>query len=52
MIDFNTGEVRLFEENILGFTFGDYYISCNCKDTDDEDMRNIDLLIFYCLERY
>lgn len=52
VIDFSTGEIRLFEEKILAFTFGDYYISCDGKDRDDEDMRNIDLLIFYCPERY
>lgn len=50
MIDFNTGEIQLLEKNILGFAFGDYYTSRSCKDTDDKDIGNIDLLIFYCLE--
>lgn len=52
VIDFSTGDIRLFEEKILAFTFGDYYISCDGKDREDGDMRNIDLLVFYCPERY
>lgn len=52
VIDFSTGEIRLFEEKITAFTFGDYYISCDSRDTDEDDSRDIDLLIFYCPERY
>ncbi len=52
VIDFSSGEIQLFEEKITAFTFGDYYISCDSQDTDDEDSREIDLLIFYCPERY
>lgn len=52
VIDFSTGEVRLFEENIFAFTFGDYYVSCRSKDSDEEDTKEISLLVFYCPERY
>ena len=52
VIDFDTGDIRLFEERITAFTFGDYYVSCDNRDMDDEDTREIDLLIFYCPERY
>ena len=52
VIDFGTGDIRLFEERITAFTFGDYYVSCDNRDMDDEDTREIDLLIFYCPERY
>ena len=52
VIDFSTGEIRLFEEKITAFTFGNYYISCDSRDMDEGDLREIDLLIFYCPERY
>lgn len=50
VIDFNTGEVRLFEEHIRAFTFGDYYISCDGQN--DDGKKHINLLFFYCPERY
>lgn len=51
IINFKTGEIRLFEENVTAFIFGNFYISCklNEKDTDKKEME---LLIFYCPERY
>lgn len=52
VIDFSTGEVRLFEENILAFTLGDYYVSCKSRDDEEENKKEIDLLVFYCPERY
>ncbi|MCI9073676.1 MAG: hypothetical protein HFH80_12920 [Lachnospiraceae bacterium] len=52
VIDFDTGKVRLFEEKITAFTFGDYYISCDQRENDGKDFQGIDLLIFYCPERY
>lgn len=51
VIDFCTGEVRLFEKKLLGFSLGDYYISCNDWSSNDE-WQEIDLLVFYCPERY
>lgn len=50
VIHFRTGEIRLFEEKITAFTYGDYYISCDKKD--DETGSDMNLLIFYCPERY
>ena len=49
VIDFSTGEIRLFEEKITAFTFGNYYISCDSRDMDEGDLREIDLLIFIVL---
>lgn len=53
VINFDTLEVRLLDENITDFTFGDYYISCDYKERQaNEDTTEINLLIFYCPERY
>lgn len=53
VIDFDTLQVRLLAENITAFTFGDYYISCSHREkTAKEDSVEMDLLIFYCPERY
>lgn len=53
VINFETLEVRLFEENITGFTFGDYYIDIDRREIKDDSERiELDLLIFYCPPRY
>lgn len=53
IINFETLEVRLLEKNIAAFSFGDYYISCNRREKESqEESTEIDLLIFYCPERY
>ena len=53
VINFETLEVRLFEENITGFTFGDYYIDIDRRENkDDPEQTELDLLIFYCPPRY
>ncbi len=52
VIDFRTNEVRLFEKRVLGFLFGDYYISCNNWNSTDNGRLEMDLFIFYCPERY
>ena len=53
VIDFDTLEVRLFEEKITGFTFGDYYIEIDHTEKEkDSDPTELDLLIFYCPPRY
>lgn len=52
VINFSTGEVRLFEEKITAFTFGDYYIACDGRNRDSTEWREIDLFVFYCPERY
>lgn len=52
VIDFDTGDMRLFEERVTAFTFGDYYISCGQRENDEKDYQSINLLIFYCPKRY
>lgn len=53
VINFETLEVRLFEENITGFTFGDYYIDIDHRENkDNSEWTELDLLIFYCPPRY
>lgn len=53
MINYKTGEVRLFSETIRGFMLGDYYVSCEpYAEGNSEEITDIDLLIFYCPERY
>lgn len=53
VINFETLEVRLFEENISGFTFGDYYLDIDRREKkDDSDWTELDMVIFYCPPRY
>ena len=53
VINFETLEVRLFEEKITAFTFGDYYIDIDRRDNkDNPEEIELDLLIFYCPPRY
>ncbi len=53
VINFETLEVKLFEENVTAFSFGDYYIDIDRRENTDETERTeLDLLIFYCPERY
>lgn len=53
IINFETKEIRTFEENTTGFGSGDFYIHCDFRERDKEtDTRNLDLLIFYCPLRY
>lgn len=53
VIDFNSKEIRLFEENISAFMFNDYYISCKTRDRGEDNSNvEMELLIFYCPDRY
>lgn len=54
VINFETEEIRLLERNITAFTFDDFYVSCDLRTSDDSggDSHQMDLLIFYCPERY
>lgn len=53
VINFETLEVRLFEEKITAFTFGDYYIDIDRRENkDNPEEIELDLLIFYCPPRY
>lgn len=52
VINFRTGDIRLFEEKILAFTLGDYYISCDDQSGEDGEEKDLSLFVFYCPERY
>ena len=53
MIDFKTNDIRLLEPDITAFIFNDYYVSCDLREKRGEDSSaEMDLLIFYCPERY
>lgn len=53
VINFETLEVKLFEENVTAFSFGDYYIDIDRRENKDEPEKiELDLLIFYCPVRY
>ena len=54
VINFETEEIRLLERNITAFTFDDFYVSCDLRTSDNSggDSHQMDLLIFYCPERY
>lgn len=54
IINFETEEIRLLEQDITAFTFDDFYISCKLRTSNDPDKDSLqmDLLIFYCPERY
>ncbi len=44
ILDFNSMEYAVLQENIRSFTLGDYFISCRYERED----RRLELLIFYC----
>lgn len=50
-IDLATKEVRIFAEDLGGFTLGDFYIDCDLQDRENAQGR-MDILIFYCPARY
>ena len=50
-VNLATGEVRIFEERLGGFTLGDYYIDCKLQDQDG-DTHRMDILVFSCPIRY
>ena len=50
-VNLATGEVRIFEERLGGFTLGDFYIDCDLQDLDG-DTHRMDIIIFYAPIRY
>ena len=53
VINFDTFEVRLFEENISGFSFGDYYLDIDLRENDgDSEWTEMDMFVVYCPVRY
>ena len=52
IIHLATKEVRIFEEFVAGFCLGDFYVDCNFMEDPGRNSRWLDLLVFYCPERY
>ncbi|WP_314723443.1 hypothetical protein [Enterocloster bolteae] len=52
IVNFNTREIRLLEKNVTAFIFDDFYISCDLRNRGEDKKPEMDLLIFYCPERY
>lgn len=53
VINFDTREIKVFEENLTGFGSGDFYIHCDLKESSSKkNTRILDLVIFYCPVRY
>ena len=53
VINFETLEIRLFEENISGFSFGDYYLDIDRRENNSEsEWTELDMFIVYCPMRY
>lgn len=50
-IDLATKEVRIFAEDLNGFTLGDFYIDCDLQNPDGDKPR-MDILVFACPIRY
>ena len=50
-VNLATGEARIFEERLGGFTLGDFYIDCDLQDMDTDTQR-MDIIIFYAPIRY
>lgn len=49
VINLNTKEIKLFEENLMGFGVGDFYIEWHPYD---EDSSKVHLIVVYCPVRY
>lgn len=47
IVNFETMEYVIVEENLKSFTLGDYYVSCLFKE-DVDGGRQVELLVFYC----
>lgn len=52
IIDFKTHKIRLLEKDVTAFIFGDFYISCDLRNREENTDPEMDLLIFYCPIRY
>lgn len=53
VLNYKTGDIELVTPNTRAFSLGDFYISCVSRSTDGEkEISELDLLIFYCPNRY
>ena len=51
VINLGTKEIRLFEENLIGFGVGDFHIEWYPQE-QSPDSSKVHLTIFYCPIRY
>ena len=52
VVNYKTGQLKLLSSTLISFMLGDYYVSCKQQTSDKTDISEVDLLIFYCPERY
>ena len=53
VLNYSTGDLQLVSSNLRSFMMGDYYISCEQRTKKgEEEISEIDLLIFFCPNRY
>lgn len=53
ILDFDTKEITVFRENVIGFGAGDFYIHCDAKEpSEKDDAYKLRFIIFYCPLRY
>lgn len=53
VLNYKTGDITLIDCKTIAFTLNDYYISCQPKSySGEKEMSELDLLIFFCPNRY
>lgn len=53
VLNYKTKEIRLLSPDLLSFLIGDFYVSMEQRTSAGEtEVSDVDLLIFYCPERY
>ena len=53
VLNYCTDDLQLISSNLISFTMGDYYVSCEPRTNKGEDkITEVDLLIFFCPNRY
>lgn len=53
IMNYSTGDMQLITSRIRSFTMDDYYVSCEQRTKKgEEEISEIDLLIFFCPKRY
>ena len=52
VVNYKTGQLKLLSSTQISFTLGDYYVSCKQQTFDKTNISEVDLLMFYCPERY
>ena len=53
VLNYSTKELRLLSPDLRSFLIGDFYVTCEQRHlTNETEISEVDLLIFYCPERY